>query len=184
MDDPWRPPRELMPWRVIWPDLAISDVSFDGAPLLSDEPDVAAASDPAPTPDLTDNARPDLFEPHLPSLHWHSQNPNKLTQMTARAAKAFQVFGEMTIAQIQNVTKCPDSKRVYGVVNGLAWAGLILRDKSSRAFRYCGLTMKDPIELDELAELRVRLISKKDGRREEVGRLIEAQKSRVSKTAN
>jgi hypothetical protein len=114
------------------------------------------------------------MEPKFPSLGIPLDKLNKLTIATGRLCKAIQRCGEMTVRQMQEVGMC-DNKRVYDVVNGMCWAGIIQRDRKAGVVRFCGAVTDEPIEIDELADLRGRLRAEREKKADE----LEALKARL-----
>jgi hypothetical protein len=79
-----------------------------------------------------------------------ASEPNKLTDSTTEVIAGLQTSGRLTVSQIQDVGHL-DSKRVYDVINGLVWAGLISHDPRSKSYHYLGVDAPVPIDLKNLA---------------------------------
>jgi hypothetical protein len=61
-----------------------------------------------------------------------------------------QESGSLNVSDMRSIGQL-DSKRVYDVINGLLWAGLISRDAATKEYQYRGVRGGTPIDLRNIA---------------------------------
>jgi hypothetical protein len=74
---------------------------------------------------------------------------NKLTEATVRIMRAFQTKPTWKVEELMAIAQL-DNKRVYDVVNGLIWAGVITRNPCDKVYQYQGVVGSRPVELGTL----------------------------------
>jgi hypothetical protein len=81
----------------------------------------------------------ELLQPSSPSVETCSTpgKINKITELTTRILAEFQRRGELTVGELVG-NGFGDDRRIYEIMNGLQWIGLIKRRPTTKAYRYCG----------------------------------------------
>jgi hypothetical protein len=139
----------------------LSERFWDDPDLRLRMADVASGEAGDPIPDQTPAAGP---------RERHTGGIPRVVQGTAALAKVIQEEDLLTIKGMQERTGV-DSKRIYDIVNGFQWAGLLIRDPGSGVFRYTGKRGPHPIDLASLSRKLSELRARKQQKQAQVEKL-------------